>query len=82
MMSKTPRISKHHLISRMIENALWESVLFPHRTKKPGEHVLRLSEEQREVLKNVNSDDFQHRLPEFAPFYEESHYKTFDKPAQ
>jgi hypothetical protein len=78
-MKEISRVSKQTLLKRLVENAVMESVILPHRKQKPGERILNLSEKERDVLKTLTSNDVRHWLPKFAPFYEESYYKSVDK---
>lgn len=65
--------NKITLINSLVDKAIWECVLWPDvrsfspkssKSGKPGEYVLKLPPEQRELLKDLTSKDLQHRLPE------------------
>lgn len=65
--------NKNTLINSLIDKAVWECVLWPDvrsfspkssKAGKPGEYILKLPSEQRELLKDLTSKDLQHRLPD------------------
>lgn len=65
--------NKNTLINSLVDRAIWECVWSPDsrsmkprssKAGKPGEYILKLPFEQRELLKDLTSKDLQHRLPE------------------
>jgi len=72
------KIGKQSLIKRMIEQASTYAFLRSGRGGKPGEQILRMSDEEREVLKTLTAEDLQHRPPEAAVFYEDEYYETLE----
>lgn len=71
-------IGKTQLIARLINRAIMQPFLLPHKVKssKPGELILSLSPEEKGILETCDEHDFNHRLPEDFFFKE---YKNESK---
>lgn len=67
---------KQLLIKRMIEQAEGYALFRSERGGKPGEQILRMSDEEREILKTLTAEDLQHSPPEAAVFYEDEYYES------
>lgn len=63
------RRSRTTVVEKIIHSAIGEMTMYPDASnrlksdkRKPGEAILRLSDEDREVLKTCTSKDFNHRV--------------------